>query len=61
MRIMAKRMTERSAKDFALFLQTNEELVNDAQGVLASHYSRERLESEAAKTGWMEPDREPIR
>jgi hypothetical protein len=60
MRIMAQRMTATAAKDLERFLQANKELVDDAQGVLARHYSPERLASAAAKTGWVEPDREPI-
>lgn len=59
MRIMAGRMHDRG-QDFDTFLRNNPDLVDDCRGVLARHYSDACLTSEAARAGWVEPDREPI-
>lgn len=59
MRIMAGRMQVHE-QDFDAFLRENPDLVDDCQGVLARHYSDACLTSEPARTGWVEPDREPL-
>lgn len=58
LRIMARRMQQ--GEDFASFLQRNSELLEDAKGVLANHYSPQRLDSAPARAGWLPPDREPL-
>lgn len=60
MRIMAGRMYGEGAADFDAFLQANADLVDDCVGVLARHYSDELLNSDAARTGWVLPDRLPL-
>lgn len=60
MRIMARRMVGEAGCDFESFLQANPDLVDDALGVLAHHYSDRRLHSPAAHAAWVEPDRKPI-
>ncbi len=60
MRLMAPRMHGEVANDFERFLAANRELVDDAEGLILRHYSRERLDSVQAKAGWIEPDLEPI-
>lgn len=60
MRLMAERMHGEGEKDFDAFLQANADLVDDCVGVLARHYSDELLNSDAARTGWVLPDRLPL-
>lgn len=60
MRIMAGRMQGDGEMDFDSFLQSNPDLVDDCIGVLARHYSDELLNSDAARSGWVEPDRLPL-
>ncbi len=60
MRIMAWRMQGGGKEDFDAFLQANADLVDDCIGVLARHYSDELLNSDAARTGWVLPDRLPL-
>jgi hypothetical protein len=59
-RIMAGRMEGDGMKDFNAFLRANPGLVDDCLGVLAQHYSDERLQSTAARAGWVAPDRLPL-
>lgn len=60
MRIMAARMNDAADPDFDAFLARNPDLVEDARGVLARHYSDELLNSTEAHAGWVEPDRAAI-
>jgi hypothetical protein len=60
MRIMSARLTDETCGDFERFLKSNRDLVDDAEGVLARHYSRQRLTSAEARAGWLEPDLMPI-
>ncbi|MEJ2060472.1 MAG: hypothetical protein P8Y64_08295 [Gammaproteobacteria bacterium] len=60
MRIMAKRIHGDMSHNFEAFLAANPDLVTDARGVLARHFSEERLTSPEARAAWVEPDREPI-
>jgi hypothetical protein len=60
MRIMAARMQVDAKQDFEAFLQANPDLLDNAEGVLARHYSKARLGSAAAHAGWLEPDLAPI-
>lgn len=59
MRIMATRMVKGEA--FEAFLQANPDLVDGCKGLLAHYYSDERLLSEQARVGWVEPDLEAIK
>ena len=59
-RIMAARMSEEGRGDFERFLALNADLVGDAEGVLARHYSAQRLNTPRARTGWVEPDLAPL-
>lgn len=59
-RLMAQGGAADPAKGFAAFLAANPELVADAKGVLARHYSSERLESPAARAAFVAPDRAPL-
>jgi hypothetical protein len=45
---------------FETFLRDNRELVADARGCLARHYSDERLTSDEARLGFVTPDRLPL-
>lgn len=45
---------------FSAFLAANPELVDDAQGLLARHYSPALLESAEARHAFVPPDREPL-
>ncbi|MEJ2403004.1 MAG: hypothetical protein P8171_01745 [Candidatus Thiodiazotropha sp.] len=60
MRIMAERMRGDSSNDFDAFLRANPDLDDDCIGVLARHYSDKRLNSESARSAWVEPDRLPL-
>ena len=60
MRIIAARMHGGKTKPFEQFLQHNRDLVADARGVLARHYSAACLDSPTARAAWIEPDLEPI-
>lgn len=57
-RIMAGRMQK--DQEFNAFLAANPDLVSDCLGVLAQHYSNERLHSAEARTSWLEPDLLPL-
>lgn len=57
-RIMARRM--KHGEDFEAFLAANADLVSNCLGILAQHYSEERLHSTEAHTGWLEPDLSPL-
>jgi len=54
-RIMATRLKE--DEDFDAFMQANPDLVRDCPEVLGHYYSEERLHSDAARKGWVAPDR----
>lgn len=60
MRIMALRLSTMTRQSFNAFLETNPDLLRDAQTVLARHYSDACLNSERAKVSWVEPDRDAI-
>lgn len=60
MRIMNKRMQGQQTDRFEEFLAANQDLVQDAQSLLLHHYSRDRLNSDEARHGWLEPDLEPF-
>ena len=55
-RIMARRLHHVRQPDFAAFLEANPDLLADARGVLARHYSDTCLTSPEARTTWIEPD-----
>lgn len=61
MRIMAVRMDVAADPDFEAFLVRNPDLVDDARGVLARHYSDALLNSAEAHAGRVGPDRAAIR
>ncbi len=60
MRIMAQRLRDDRQQDFPAFLDANRDLVADARGVVARHYSDACLNSPRARTAWVEPDIAPI-
>ena len=60
MRIIATRLDAESRGDFERFLADNTDLVDNAEGVLARHYSATRLNAPEARTGWVEPDLAPL-
>lgn len=45
---------------FEDFVESNQDLVNDAMNVISTHYSPEVLNTEQAKTTLIKPDREPF-
>ena len=55
-RTMAARMSAEPATTFEEFLQRNPDILEDARGLLARHYSADSLASDAAKSGWVAPD-----
>jgi hypothetical protein len=59
MRISYQRMCDRR-QAFDTFLAANSDLLNDARGLLARHYSDECLHSIVARGAWVEPDLAPI-
>jgi hypothetical protein len=59
-RIMAQRMAVGQADTLDDFLADNPDLLQDLPGVLATHYSPETLRSEAARHGFVPPDRSPL-
>jgi len=59
-RIMAVRMAHNPELTFAAFIEHNRDLLEDMIGVIAVHYSEERLVSVAARSTYLAPDREPI-
>jgi hypothetical protein len=56
--VIASRM--RPGEDFPAFRDRNPDLFDRAFPALLKHYSPERLYSPAAKTEFVEPDREPL-
>lgn len=48
------------SKTWDNFLEENPQLVKDALGLLAQHYSNERLSSETARKTFMPPDLNPL-
>lgn len=58
--IMAGRMQGPAPTDFDTFLADNQDLLADARGLLARHYSDVRLGSAEARSGWVEPDLVPL-
>lgn len=58
MRLMAPAAT--GAADWAQFLQRETALVADARALLARHYSSARLDSDAARLGFVAPDLAPL-
>jgi hypothetical protein len=59
-RLMAHGGAARPTLSWEGFQAENPELMNDARGVLARHYSPERLSSEAARERFVTPDRSPL-
>ena len=57
-RLMAQGGTH--ATTFEEFVNANAQLLSNAGGLLARHYSPERLRSPAAKAGFVPPDRLPL-
>jgi hypothetical protein len=57
-RLMAARGLH--ATTFEEFSSANEQILTDARGMLARHYSPEVLSSPAAKAGFVPPDRLPL-
>ncbi len=47
-------------KTWEAFLADNADLVNDALGLLARHYTNERLHSETARKTFVPPDLKPL-
>lgn len=60
MRLMHARRAADPALGWEAFLAENEELVRDARGLIRRHYSDELLASDAARTAFVSPDREPL-
>jgi hypothetical protein len=59
-RLMASGGAADPALTWSDFLAANPELINDAIGVLARHYSAERLNSPVARECFLAPDRLPL-
>lgn len=59
-RLMAHAGAGDPARSFTAFLAAQRELVDDAQGVLARHYSAARLGSPEAKGAFVAPDLSPL-
>jgi hypothetical protein len=59
-RLIAAADAAAPARDFAAFLARHPALVDDARGLLARHYSAERLADPAARVRWVAPDRLPL-
>ncbi|GGB86649.1 hypothetical protein GCM10011352_10680 [Marinobacterium zhoushanense] len=60
MRIIELRMRGQVIRSFDAFLRENPDLLNDAKSLLDRHYSAELLNSDRARTNWVEPDRDAI-
>lgn len=59
-RLMAHAGGATPALSWEGFLAANAELVHDARGILARHYSPELLASTAARDSFVPPDRQPL-
>ena len=59
-RIMALRLQVDTPDDFAGFLASNPDLVENIPGVVGSYYTQETLYSDLAKVQFVEPDLRPI-
>ncbi|HUL34332.1 MAG TPA: hypothetical protein VL128_10650 [Candidatus Eisenbacteria bacterium] len=58
-RLVAAASGDRPADEsFSAWIQRHPELLN--RDLLGKHYSRGRLETEAARSGWVEPDLAPL-
>ena len=59
-RIVAKRVDTMGEKRWELFLDENNDLVEDALSVLYQHFSKDLLFSEEARTSLVQPDIRPL-
>jgi hypothetical protein len=55
-RIIAKRINASDDKSWSFFLEQNNDLISDAQSILAQHFSEKLLFSEVARSTLVEPD-----
>lgn len=60
LRLMAQGGGADPSRSFSTFLALNPELVSDAKGLLARHYSPAQIESEAARRAFVPPDCLPL-
>lgn len=60
LRITDLRLQRAKQEGFDAFLEANSDLVYNAKAVLAKHYSSSRLNSNEARSSWVEPDLAPI-
>lgn len=60
LRLIARAMNEAETADFGAFTTAHPALFGDVRSLLLRHYSPERLDSEAARRGFLAPDREPF-
>lgn len=58
MRLVAAARTENPVDDFTALLDAHPDLLDKT--TLRRFYSAERLESQAARTGWLDPDVSPL-
>lgn len=58
--LMAQGGAADRGKTWDAFLADNAELVNDALGLLARHYTNERINSETARKTFLPPDLQPL-
>jgi len=59
-KIMARRINQQNVSSWNELLDKNEDLIQDALGVLYTYYSTNRLHSEQARTSLLAPDLMPI-
>ncbi|MEM7334673.1 MAG: hypothetical protein AAF490_21535 [Chloroflexota bacterium] len=59
-RIMAKRLSLMTQKDWQSFLDQSSDMVEDAVSVLLQYFSKDLLFSESARTSLAKPDIQPI-
>jgi hypothetical protein len=59
-RIMAFRKESGNADTLMAYLAENRDLIEDIRAVVGVHYSSERLNSEAARTRFVNPDLRPL-
>lgn len=59
-RIMGKRLEAGQFSDLPSFLSSNKDLVEDIWAVVGQYYSKDKLNSDIAKSEYVEPDLLPI-
>ncbi|MGD8378088.1 MAG: hypothetical protein PVJ40_00060 [Gammaproteobacteria bacterium] len=59
-RIVAARKQACRVENFEDFLVDQDDLVNNLPGLIARHYSAESLATQAAREGFVSPDRAPL-